>query len=170
MPINHLDPHTGYRLPLSALTRAGTTVTGICDPPQKARLRGSANLEAPLDYTLSGSVFITFDFVGFHRWLEAPDEVDYLRARHRHLFKVRIDVSVEHADRAIEYHMLKRDVIKRMFPMTSSNGEYEFGALSCETIAGILLQNLQTYYPDRPYYRVEVSEDGENGSVVEARS
>lgn len=124
-----------------------------------------------LTHILSGSVFITFDFVGFHRWPEAPDEVDYLRVRHRHLFKVRVDVSVEHQDRAIEYHMLKRSIKSwRMLPVENHAGEYEFGSMSCEAIASTLLQNLQTYYPDRPYYRVEVSEDGENGSVVEART
>ena len=112
--------------------------------------------------TLSTSIFVTFDFVGFHCWPDAPEEVGYLRSRHRHLFKVRAEVSVEHSNRAIEYHTLKRE-------LQTDAHEVEFGSLSCELIALRILQGTVERHPGRPYYRIEVSEDGENGSIIEAR-
>lgn len=127
-----------------------------------------------IEYTLTGSVFTTFDFVGFHRWPDAPHEVNYLQDLHRHLFKVRIDVSVEHHDREIEFHTLKRyllDFIRAVWSV-SHDTDYEasLGSMSCEQMALEIMDNLRITYPDRPYYRVEVSEDGENGSIIEARS
>lgn len=128
--------------------------------------------------TLVGSVFVTTSLVGFHRWPDAPAEVLYLRDRHRHLFKIRVDVSVEHKDRAIEYHRLKRQLNELFMVGTgyinatmNQYGEIDLGPQSCEVFATEIMGWLRAVaYPDRPYYRVEVSEDGENGSVVEATS
>lgn len=127
-------------------------------------------------YIPATSVFVTFDFVGFHRWPDAPLEVEYLRDRHRHLFKCRVDIAVESQDRQIEYHMLKRAILDEMAVHNGtgvlSGFGYEFELLSnsCEAIAGWLLELVRLVQPDRPYYRVEVSEDGENGSIVEERA
>lgn len=124
-----------------------------------------------MKYMLATSVFVTFEFVGFHRWPEAPAEVDYLRARHRHLFKARVYIDVGEENRQIEYHMLKRELTGVFFPdreLVVGTDEVEFGDWSCEKIAHVLLEAVQILHPDRPYYLVEVSEDGENGSIIEA--
>jgi hypothetical protein len=122
--------------------------------------------------TLLTAVFSTFDFVGFHQWLSAPDEVDYLRHRHRHLFKVRVEIAVEHTDRAIEFHMLKRNLLEHVLSGRKVNvfDELELDSASCEDVALQILQAVVEWHPGRPYYRVEVSEDGENGAIVEAKA
>lgn len=129
---------------------------------------------APLAYDVTGDVFVTFAMIGFHRWPGAPQEVIYLRSRHRHVFEVRVDVSVDgQYDRNVEYHMLKRTLAEwynEASPFEANEfGEAEFEDRSCESIALTILDYLRSAYPGRPRYRVEVSEDGENGSVVEAR-
>lgn len=123
------------------------------------------------DFTFVKTIFVTDEFVGYHQWWDAPSEVLYLRDKHRHLFKVRVEVGVEHADRQIEYHMLKRQ-LPSFLPRVdaNANGERYFGGMSCEDIANSTLLNLIDVYPKQTYYAVEVSEDGENGSIVEARS
>lgn len=129
-----------------------------------------------MHYSPATAVFVTFEFVGFHAWPEAPAEVSYLRDRHRHLFKCRVDIAVESVDRQIEYHMLKRAIFEQMAihngqgRLPEYGHEFELLSNSCEAIAGWLLGLVRLVQPDRPYYRIEVSEDGENGSIVEARA
>lgn len=126
-----------------------------------------------MDYVLSGSVFITFDFVGLHRWLNAPREVAYLSHMHRHLFKVRVEVDVEHHDREIEFHMLKRDMVGKLmgsYAAVTGTSDLLLHESSCEQVALGIMDQLRLAYPDRLYYRVEVSEDGENGSIIEAQA
>lgn len=120
--------------------------------------------------SLTRSVFVTFRFVGFHLWPEAPQSVAYLRSRHRHLFMARVDISVDSDNRSIEYHMLKRQLLEAFTIDNDQNehGEFEFGAKSCEQLAQRILDDLRELYPLEDFYRVEVSEDGENGSVVVA--
>lgn len=123
-----------------------------------------------MDY-LNRSIFVTLEFVGFHRWPDAPPEVDYLASRHRHLFKVRVDIGVDNNDRAIEYHIFKRQLEQAVYidsRVVDGTSELEFGAMSCEAIAERLLIDIKELYPSQDYYRVEVSEDGENGSSIVA--
>lgn len=116
-------------------------------------------------------IWVTFDKVGFHKYPDAPDEVAYLRDRHRHIFKFRVTIEVEHDNRAIEFHMLKNWLVSL----------YETGALevdykSCEMLAEDLLSKVSDKYgtieicPGHGIHRrmsVEVSEDGECGAIVE---
>lgn len=115
------------------------------------------------------SVFVTYDFVGHHRWPDAPTDVGYLAGSHRHVFGVRVEVSVDGDNREIEYHTLKRQLLnaQRMrFNLIENTNEADLGAKSCEMVAEIILEDVMSLYPERLFYRVTVTEDGENGSTV----
>ncbi|MEO6390814.1 MAG: hypothetical protein ABIP75_03120 [Pyrinomonadaceae bacterium] len=105
-------------------------------------------------------IFVTTSFAGFHCWPEAPPEHEYLRHRHRHLFQVRAEKEVSHADRDIEFIELKACVDAAI---EQQRGEPETATWSCETWATYLLQCFGLS-------KCEVNEDGENGAIVEVDS
>lgn len=106
-------------------------------------------------------VYIKNQFEGFHRWKTAPDEVSFLRDRHRHIFKVKTTIEVEFADRDVEFIMVQHeinDIIKEMVAGDMLDW-------SCETMAIYILEHLHQLHPNREM-SCDVSEDGENGAVV----
>lgn len=111
-------------------------------------------------------VFVTTQFEAMHRWNDAPEEVAFLRAYHRHMFHVRFEVEVAEEDREIEFILLKRNLaflIKCVFEGKTFDD-------SCETIAKRIvlgMTGLDGMCKNRAV-RCEVSEDGENGAIVEA--
>jgi 6-pyruvoyl-tetrahydropterin synthase len=108
-------------------------------------------------------VYCTTRFEGFHCWPQAPKEVAFLRDPHRHEFHVRVEVGVDHLDRDVEFILLKREV-DRILGRLRNSPEAEHW--SCEHYAASLWANLRAlgYAP----VRIDVSEDGENGAVLEA--
>jgi len=105
------------------------------------------------------AVLVTLQVEGFHRWPNAPHEVAYLSADHRHIFHVKAEKNVEHEDRDVEIITLKRQMHDYLtgrwgFPMG-------LGSMSCEMLARELLNAFGLT-------RCEVLEDGENGGVVYA--
>ena len=100
-------------------------------------------------------VWITTDFTAFHRWEDAPEEVQFLREWHRHLFKVKVELKVTHSDRDVEFLILKRKV-DQYINLWFAHSKFEY---SCEHIAESLLDHFDAY-------SVTVSEDGENGATV----
>lgn len=105
------------------------------------------------------SIWVTFSLEGFHCYPNAPEDVSYLRSPHRHLFKFRVEIEVFHEERELEFHQFLRTCKAFYADSTSLN------AKSCETLA----HDLGVYLADRYSSRlitVEVSEDGECGSVV----
>ena len=103
-------------------------------------------------------VFCTLEFEGFHSWPEAPEEVGFLRHPHRHMFQVRAEVEVTHDDRDVEFILLKRRIEQKIQKKLEEGAEVS--TWSCEMWAKWILREFDCY-------RVEVSEDGENGAVVE---
>jgi hypothetical protein len=104
------------------------------------------------------TVFCTLRVEGFHLWPGAPAEVAFLAHSHRHEFHVRVEVSVSHDNRQIEFITLKRYVADYLSRNPISGEE------SCEMVA----QRISEFViVDRGWtpVRIEVSEDGENGSV-----
>lgn len=128
---------------------------------------------------MSRIVYCTFSVVGFHKYPDAPMQVDYLQNEHRHVFHFKVSVEVSHDNREIEFHCLRRDCINFLETSDwydSKLREYLFGARSCEMIADELIQRM---LQDRKYsimqdlgtqiprqIIVRVSEDGENGGVA----
>ena len=102
-------------------------------------------------------VYIKTTFVAYHRYIDAPEEVAFLRNWHRHVFHVMVMVEVTHANRDVEFFTLKRKV-EEYIDVWFRDAHFE---LSCEQIATMILRDFEAKC-------VEVSEDGENGAVVQA--
>ena len=112
------------------------------------------------------SVFVTFQIEGFHCWPEAKDvfpEVAFLSDRHRHMFHFKCYATVTHTNRDKEFILLKRELQRNLQLQFEKDVDnvLEFGRMSCEDIGDWLLGQFDFLY------RVEVSEDGENGAIVE---
>lgn len=103
------------------------------------------------------TVFCQTRFEGFHKWAKAPHQVKFLRDLHRHEFHVRVEVKVDHADRDVEFLILKYTVDACIAEAISTQTTVEW---SCEHWATYLLNKVDGAT------KVEVSEDGENGAVV----
>lgn len=109
--------------------------------------------------TRSTTVWATIKQIGWHRWPTAPEVRDYLAVRHRHLFGIRAEVSVQHSDRDVEFHDLQDDM-----RAWSGYAPREFGMRSCEDLA----HELGAWLTDQGYRVVSVSvdEDGECGATA----
>ena len=93
-----------------------------------------------------------------HNYPDAPEEVDYLRNVHRHIFHFKVYISVEHDNRDIEFIMFKHFIEEQL--------EYikqKLLSKSCEMMAKFLAKKIQLEYPHREIM-ISVSEDNENGS------
>ena len=101
-------------------------------------------------------VWITAQFEGFHKYPAAPDGVEFLKEEHRHIFKLKVSIEVFHNDRDVEFILFKRFV-------ESLTKENKFDFKSCEMISDDLQKLISEKYPRRDI-KIEVSEDGENGS------
>ena len=103
------------------------------------------------------SVIVRLQVDGMHNFPKAAElfpEVAFLAERHRHIF---------HIEAKKEFLMFKKDItdyLKQMYykPETRT---HEFGAMSCEMIAKIILNQFNCT-------AVSVWEDLENGAIVEA--
>lgn len=102
---------------------------------------------------------ITFNIVeGFHNYKDAPEWCAYLRARHRHLFQIRVWFEVGHNNREVEINEQQHKVeeyLNRQFDKPC-----EFGSRSCEDIAELLLNKFKNAT------QVEVTEDGYGGATL----
>jgi len=108
---------------------------------------------------LNNFVWITTSFEGFHKYPDAPEEVSFLKERHRHIFKLKIWIEVFHNDRDIEFILFKRFIDSLIV-------ENEMDYKSCEMISDDLANWINEKFPKRTI-KIEVSEDGENGSYKE---
>lgn len=108
---------------------------------------------------MTNYIWITTQKEMFHCYPKAPEEVKFLRNEHRHLFKFKIYLEVYGDNRDVEFIMFKReveDIINNMFTNLKEK--------SCEMISNYLHGEIFKLYPDRDML-IEVSEDGENGSM-----
>lgn len=130
-------------------------------------------MESSITLKYNKVVYCTVQVEGTHNWPDCPfDEVDYLRVPHRHVFHIKAYMPVTHSDRDVEFIMLKhliRDYLVNKYGKFSNEGmlrdmpyytHCEFGAMSCEMIAEELIETFELS-------KCEVSEDDENGAIVE---
>ena len=108
---------------------------------------------------MTNYIWITTQFEGFHKYPNAPDEVSFLRERHRHMFKLKIWIEIFHNERDLEFIMFKRYVDELLL-------DNEWDDFSCEMISDKLYEWIKQDYPNRKI-KIEVSEDGENGCEKE---
>ncbi|GHU58171.1 hypothetical protein FACS189444_1430 [Spirochaetia bacterium] len=101
---------------------------------------------------------------GQHRWPEPfNDELQFLASPHSHQFGIRVKMAVTHLDRQKEFFDEKGkliDHLKTSFLEIGPAGCLDFGTMSCEQLAELLITAF-------PYYsEVEVDEDGDNSATV----
>jgi hypothetical protein len=104
-------------------------------------------------------IWVTWALHGVHCYPSAPADVAYLRDSHRHLFKFKATLGVEHDNRDIEFHQVQNKCID--FCKDKMGLDYK----SCEMMAREVLTFLEGIHSKR-YLEVEVSEDGECGAIV----
>lgn len=114
-------------------------------------------------------VYCRFQFEGFHHWKDAPDEFDYLRSPHRHMFHVQAAMQVLGTDRDVEFIDMKQYMQKQAEERFGGKRSKDVVKASCEKMASWLLQALAEFCDAHkgaePAF-VDVSEDGENGARV----
>ena len=108
------------------------------------------------------AVWFTTSFEGFHCWPRAPEWCDFLAARHRHLFGVRVEAEVAHLDRDIEFIAAKRELSEWIATQWPGG---ELGSFSCEMVALAVAGHVRDRY-GATRMAVWVDEDGENGARV----
>jgi len=104
-------------------------------------------------------IFVQTQFEGFHCYPNAPEEVSFLRNEHRHIFKTKIYLETFHEDREVEFFIFQRFI-------NSILKENKLNNLSCEMISDNIYNEIIKRFPNREI-KIEVSEDGENGSFIE---
>lgn len=115
-------------------------------------------------------IFVTFKKEGIHCYPGADtdpklatggwDDVSFLASPHRHIFHFRVSIEIFHNDRDIEFIQFKR-WLERLYAQEVLQLDYK----SCEMISDDLYNRVMEKYPGR-FIEIEVSEDGENGSVI----
>ena len=105
-------------------------------------------------------------FEGIHRYKDAPDEVEFLKYDHRHIFTIRSKIQVFHEDRELEFIMVKRLIQRYLNERGDHSGCYYLGNKSCEQIAVEIYDLLKDRFGERKI-SVEVSEDNENSAIIE---
>ena len=108
-------------------------------------------------------IFVTFQKEGLHKRPDAIDHpgVEFLANEHRHMFHFRVDLQVFHDDREVEFILFKRE-LESLY----AEGALQLNYKSCEMMADELGEYIEENYPGR-HFSIEVSEDGENGCLVE---
>jgi hypothetical protein len=116
-------------------------------------------------------IWISFRKEGIHRYPAAATDpnlctageydVSFLANAHRHIFHFRVSIDVFHNDRDIEFIQFKR-WLEGLY----SKDILELDFKSCEMIADDLYDQISARYPNRAVI-IDVSEDGENGCVIE---
>jgi hypothetical protein len=118
----------------------------------------------------SKSIWVTFRKEGVHLYPAAAtdpklatgdwDDVSFLGVAHRHIFHFKVRIEVFHDDRDIEFIQFKR-WLEKLF----NEDILELNHKSCEMISDDLYEEIAARYPSR-FVEIEVSEDGENGSLI----
>lgn len=104
-------------------------------------------------------IYITDTIEFIHRYIDAPDEVYYLRYPHRHLAHIKVTIEVYHNDRELEFILVKHELQAYMKTLVSQLGDN----CSCEMFADMLLSYLQEHYGTNRDIEIVVNEDNENG-------
>ena len=108
-------------------------------------------------------IWVTFQKEGLHKWPDATQHpgVEFLANEHRHMFHFRVELEVWHDDREVEFILFKRELTGLY-----NNETLKSSHKSCEMMADELAEYIKLQYPGRDF-KIEVSEDGENGCVTE---
>lgn len=119
-------------------------------------------------YSTSKFIRVKWDYVGYHKWKDAPDQVAFLKNLHRHKFYGTATIEVTHDDRELEFFMVLNEIETEIMPFMYLSCEKVKGTpiSSCEQQAEYVLKGLKRIYGEDRAYQVEISEDNENSAVV----
>jgi len=99
---------------------------------------------------------------GFHYYPEAPTQVDFLRHKHRHLFKIECVFNVDDLNRELEFFIMRDKIEKHLSLLYPKHmNAHDFGSMSCEMIAAELLTTFNLE-------ECTVTEDNESWGRVKA--
>ena len=117
-------------------------------------------------------IWVTFQKEGLHKYPAALDDprlatgdeydVSFLGYVHRHIFKFKVSIEVFHDDRDIEFIQFKR----WLESLYADSSILALDFKSVEMISDDLYLQINDRYPSRDVI-IDVSEDGENGSVTQ---
>jgi hypothetical protein len=115
---------------------------------------------------ISRKIYIRTQKEGIHRYPAAAtdpnlSDVSFLANPHRHIFHFHVAISVVHNDRDLEFILVKRNIEDWLSTV------YDIDYKSCEMMAEDLLEYLRTYYGSNRQYIIDVSEDNENGAIIQ---
>jgi hypothetical protein len=106
------------------------------------------------------------EFIAFHLWEDAPDKgqyseipLEFLRSKHRHVFKVAVRYQVGDGDRELEFFDMQ--ALLKIVLSKLEGGTYTY---SCEQFAELIGYELDEIGPAP--FSVTVSEDDENLALV----
>jgi len=116
-------------------------------------------------------IVVQFDIPGCHWYPDAPEVTAFLRNPHRHLFKFKVFIGVNHSNRDVEF--LKAQSMMKEWILTEHNlcsdarckcGNANFKTRSCEQIA----EELGAFCMSKNWdvLSIEVWEDGENAGGI----
>ena len=111
-------------------------------------------------------IWVTFRKEGIHAYpaaLNDPnlEDVRFLGYPHRHIFHFKVWIEVKHDDRDIEFIQFKR-----WLESLYDKDTLQLSNKSCEMIARELYAQINSEYKVREIW-IEVSEDGENGCLLQ---
>ena len=119
----------------------------------------------------NSKIWVTFCKEGIHCYPAAATDpalatgneydVSFLGTPHRHIFHFKVGIQVFHDDRDIEFIQIKR-WLENLY--SGKESVLQLNYKSCEMISDDLFIQIASRYPGREIF-IEVSEDGENGSI-----
>lgn len=117
------------------------------------------------------AITVRFDCPGIHSYPAATENhggaVKFLEYPHRHKFKFEVTVPVSHAERDLEFFLLRDycfKAVQQSYPTTTMYVNFE--SRSCETIAYNLGQEVLDHFETVDWCMITVSEDGESDATI----
>ena len=101
-------------------------------------------------------IWITTQKEMFHRYPNAPKEVDFLKQRHKHMMKFKVSIEIYENDREIEFFIFKKQI------ETILEEYNDIGNWSLEQLSDEIRNKLRKPYINR-MLQIEISVDGVNG-------
>ncbi len=108
-------------------------------------------------------IWIKTNYIGFHRWKEAPEECKYLRDLHRHTFNVKVWLEVKHNERDVEFYTFKKQ-INTLLTHPFMHQHSSSCEMYCDALHHLIQEELKI--KDREI-RISIDEDGEAGAYKE---
>ena len=103
------------------------------------------------------NIWVTFQKEGIHKYPDAPDEVDFLRYPHRHMFHFKVQIEVYDNDRDIEFFIFKR-WLESLYADDTLQLDYK----SCEMMADDLAKQIKDKYPAEVFICIFVLNSGKS--------